>query len=119
MSDVSGPEEWQCYHCISVKISTSGLDENTGIKEITTSLIGDHQEKQSDQWKETVEEITNQRIVKAQTYLKRLRNHQRHLNLENSDQIINNWGDSSDNTSIFNNNDFPLKLSPAVKSDIS
>ena len=69
--------------------------------------------------KETVEEITNQRIVKAQKYLKHLRNHQRHLNLENSDQIINNWGNSSDSTSIFNNHDFPLKLSPAAKSDIS
>ena len=118
MSDVYGPEEWQCYHCMSIKISSSSPSKNPGGNESTNSLICELQAKESEQWKETVEEITNQRIVKAQSYLKRLRNHQRHTNLENSDQIISNWGDSSDNASIFSINDFPLKLAPAVKSDI-
>ena len=84
-----------------------------------TSIINELQFKESDKWRETVEEITNQRIVKAQTYLKRFKNHQRHLNIGNFDKSVCGWNDTNDGTSIFNNVDFPLKLAPSVKSDNS
>ena len=114
-----GPEEWQCYHCMSAKIATSDKEVNSGLKNINISEIKEQVSKETEQWKETVEEITNHRIVKAQIYLKRFQNHQRHPNLEDTVKSIIDWKASGDNTSLLHGDDFPLRLAPAITSDVS
>ena len=119
LSSESGPEEWQCYHCITEKISGPGAEDGSSVKPINKSIVNELQSKVSDQWNETVEEITNQRIVKAQAYMKRLKNHQRHQIIENTDTITSSLTNFNEDTSIFNNVNFPLKLAPSAQSDIS
>ena len=111
----NGPEEWQCYHCISDQVSTAETDGRNDTLRINKTIISDLEAKESEKWKETVEEITNQRIVKAQSYLRRFKIHQRHsIIAEKFDISLNNARTNSDDTSIFNNADFPLKLAPPV-----
>ena len=118
-ADACGSEEWQCYHCISAKISTNSTEDSYCTKTFSTSTSDKSQLKETEQWKETVEEITNHRIVKAQIYLKRFQNHQRHPNLEDTDKSIIDWKASGDNTSLLHGDEFPLRLAPAITSDVS
>ena len=58
--------------------------------------------------------------MKAQAYLRRLKNHQRHASIERFDtKSVCCWNDANEGISIYNNVDFPLKLAPASKWDDS
>ena len=111
-----GPEEWQCYHCMSAKIATSDKEVNSGLKNINISEIKEQVSKETEQWKETVEEITNQKLVKAQIYLKQFNNRQRHSGIHETTKSISDLLGSDDETSLFNSVDFPLKLAPGIES---
>ena len=113
-----GPEDWQCYHCMSAKISSSDNEDTSDIKKIIISELDEQISKETDQLKETIEEITNQRLVKAQMYIKRFNNYQCHTNIDKTDETMSNWLDLDDKLSIFNSVDFPLKLAPAIESDL-
>ena len=100
-------------------MSTADIEGGHDALRINKAIINQLEDKESDKWKETVEEITNQRIVKAQSYLRRFKVHQRHSNIAGKIDISlsNTWNDSSD-TSIFNSVDFPLKLAPPASNDL-
>ena len=55
--------------------------------------------KETDQWNETVEEITNQRLVKAQIYMKRFSNRQQHSKIKETSKSSSEWLDSYNNES--------------------
>ena len=103
---------------MAAKISTSDNEDTTGIKKINIRELDEQVSKEADKLKETIEEITNQRLVKAQIYMRRFNNYKCHTEIEKSDKTMSNWLDSDDRLSIFNSVDFPLKLAPAIESDL-
>ena len=103
---------------MSAKISSSDKNNTSGIKNINMSEMDDKVSKETDQWKETVEEITNQRLVKAQIYMKRFSNRQQHSNIKETSKTSSEWLDCYNNESLFNSADFPLKLAPSIEHDL-
>ena len=58
---------------MAAKISTSDNEDTTGIKKINIRELDEQVSKETDKLKETIEEITNQRLVKAQIYMRRFK----------------------------------------------
>ena len=99
-------------------MSTSDKDDTSGLKKIDPSDLNEQVSKETDQWKETVDEITNQRLVKAQIYLKQFNNRQRHSGIHETNKSISDLMGTEDETSIFNSIDFPLKLAPGIEPEL-